>query len=168
MLTTKTRNALYWGAHISRNSPGLAFNISRSFVGNYIFSRRINKHILLATHHKILTVFLGRVFRCFALASNRTISQGQGRQVKYDCDIVHDHHSDFDFSVFGHTWVDIHVRRDPRDLLVSAAFYHQRADESWLHVPREDFGGRSYCEYICSMETIRSTCLCCFLSSESR
>lgn len=33
--------------------------------------------------------------------------------------------------------------RDPRDIAVSAYFYHKVSSESWLHMPRAEFDGRS-------------------------
>ena len=37
-----------------------------------------------------------------------------------------------------------HIVRDPRDMLVSAYFYHLRTDEAWVHKPREKWKGQSY------------------------
>jgi hypothetical protein len=41
-----------------------------------------------------------------------------------------------------------HMVRDPRDLVVSAYFYHLRTDEAWVHAPREDLNGQSYQQYL--------------------
>lgn len=45
----------------------------------------------------------------------------------------------------------IHLIRDPRMLIVSAAFYHQTAKEAWLHKPRRKFQGMTYQEKIKSL-----------------
>lgn len=42
----------------------------------------------------------------------------------------------------------IHIIRDPRDQLVSACFYHQRAHEAWLLRPQKQYNGATYQETI--------------------
>ena len=42
--------------------------------------------------------------------------------------------------------------RDPRDVVVSAAYYHCKSEEEWLHKPRPKFGGMTYQEKINSLE----------------
>ena len=44
-----------------------------------------------------------------------------------------------------------HLVRDPRDVVVSAYFYHLWSGEKWLHAPRQRFGGKSYQEYLRSV-----------------
>jgi len=110
--------------------------------------RETHSKILVGTHHKVLTVFLGRVFRVFGAVSGRSVVRGRGRDLDYHRDILLDHHSEFDFAELPDELCGLHVTRDPRDLLVSAMFYHQRAVETWLHVPREDLDGVSYQAYV--------------------
>lgn len=43
--------------------------------------------------------------------------------------------------------------RDPRDVVVSATYYHCQSTEAWLHVPRREFGGMTYQEKINSLTT---------------
>lgn len=104
--------------------------------------------ILVGTHHKVLTVFLGRVFRVFARASCRSWSRGKADELDYATEVLLDHHSQFDFSRLEGDWQGLHVVRDPRDLLISAARYHLRSSKSWLHVPMEECGGMTYQQYI--------------------
>jgi hypothetical protein len=44
--------------------------------------------------------------------------------------------------------------RDPRDIVVSAAYYHANADEEWLHKPDADLGGMSYHDKINALQTM--------------
>lgn len=46
------------------------------------------------------------------------------------------------------------VVRDPRDLIISAAYYHCKADEEWLFRPEEKFDGLNYQEKIKSIPTM--------------
>ena len=45
--------------------------------------------------------------------------------------------------------------RDPRDVIVSAAYYHCRSDEDWLHEPKVEFNGMTYQEKIVSLPTMQ-------------
>ena len=38
--------------------------------------------------------------------------------------------------------------RDPRDVIVSGYFYHLWTSEKWAKIPRDEFGGISYQEYL--------------------
>lgn len=104
--------------------------------------------IVIGTHHKVMTMFMISVFREFAYITNRSILIGSGSDLDYDADIIFDHHSQFDFSRLGGGYLGMHFRRDPRDLVVSSGFYHMRSNEEWLHVPKEEFGGLTYQEYV--------------------
>lgn len=42
----------------------------------------------------------------------------------------------------------VHFIRDPRTLIVSATKYHINSDEQWLSIPKIDYGGKSYQQYI--------------------
>jgi Sulfotransferase domain len=44
-----------------------------------------------------------------------------------------------------------HMIRDPRDMMVSSYFYHVWCEERWVKEPREQFGGKSWQEYLRSV-----------------
>ena len=115
--------------------------------------------ILIGTHHKVLTKYLTRVFSAFAAASKRSLSSGTGDRLDYGADILLDHHSRFDFSKVNPPVVGIHVRRDPRDLLISAARYHLTSKESWLHKPLDRLAGKTYQEYLRALPTFEEQLL---------
>ncbi len=48
--------------------------------------------------------------------------------------------------------VGSHMIRDPRDLVVSGYFFHLWTDEPWAHRPRPEYGGRSYQQYLKSLD----------------
>lgn len=149
---------MYWGLHFSRHAPGLLHLTSASAL-DAVARRRLHHQILIGAHHKILTVFFGRVFRIFSTGSFRSISRGRGASVNYTADIIIDHHSDFAMERIRGGVRGIHVRRDPRDLIVSSAFYHQKSNESWLHIPVAAFGGQTYQERIKSLSSFEDTLL---------
>jgi hypothetical protein len=49
----------------------------------------------------------------------------------------------------------VHIVRDPRDVLISATFYHLKADERWLDQPMPYLRGMTYREKLHSFGTIR-------------
>lgn len=144
----------FWGVHIARHAPELLVPISRLAIQSRVAPHSIRPKLLVATHHKALTVFLGRVFKCFAVATARSLSQGRGEGMDYSADVLFDTHSEFLLEKLHFPYVGIHIRRDPRDLLVSSVFYHQRADERWLHRPLQQFEGRTYQQQICSLSNM--------------
>lgn len=107
--------------------------------------------ILVGTHHKVLTVFMGRVFRAYSLLSRRSFSMGMGDTLDYQRNVLLDHHSHFNLDRFSEPFILLHFVRDPRDVVVSSMRYHQVSDEDWLHIPRKEFGGRSYQDKIRSL-----------------
>lgn len=115
--------------------------------------------LLVGTHHKVLTVYFSKVFLLFGGVTGRSVSIGRGDNTDASAAIVLDHHSHFrpemlEADVFG-----LHLRRDPRDLLVSAAHYHRRATEPQLLSPRAELDGRSYQEHVNSLSTIEEVLL---------
>lgn len=150
---------LYWAGHILRYSPGLFLHAVRSAVSARLGRRDKGPRICIGTHHKVLTVLLARVFRSFAVITGRSYSYGTGAQLDDTADVLIDHHSAFNWSQIDDPVVGLHVTRDPRDLLVSAAFYHMKGSEAWLHEPRADLEGKSYYEHVNELEGIEQRML---------
>lgn len=46
--------------------------------------------------------------------------------------------------------------RDPRDMIISAAYYHMKSREEWLKLPREALNGMTYQEKINSLPDMQS------------
>lgn len=139
---------LYWGGHILQHSPGLLTLGLSAGLGARLDPETGRTKICICTYHKVLTVFLSRVFRSFAAITGRGYSLGMGPEVDYDRSVLIDHHSKFDWDRLRQPFVGLHVIRDPRDLVVSSAFYHVKSREAWLHDPYPVFGGRTYQEAI--------------------
>lgn len=143
---------IYWAGHILRHSPKLFWYGVHSAVSGRLRRRSATPKICIGTHHKVLTVLLARVFRVFAVTTGRRYSYGNGDQIDYDADVLIDHHSEFDWSKIDGDVVGLHITRDPRDLLVSAAFYHVKGSEAWLHEPRSDLDGKSYHQHVTELD----------------
>jgi hypothetical protein len=139
-------------------------------------------HLLIGTHHKTGTVWMSGVFREIsyrlagpyldvndlgaawrdtelkATALREFISQAHRNA------IVFDGYSRFpDLSLVDPDFVahfrGIRMIRDPRDVAISAASYHARATEPWLHVPQDKFGGLTYQQKNRTFSTLREKIL---------
>jgi hypothetical protein len=139
-------------------------------------------HVLVGTHHKTGTAWMSNVFRQISrqltvpyLDVTKTavswrddekkrqtlqhfISQAESRV------IVFDGHSQFpDLSAVDAKYMThfrgIHMIRDPRDVAISAASYHARAAEPWLHIPQAKFDGLTYQEKNRSFPTLKEKIL---------
>lgn len=160
MNTTKIQLISYWSWHIFRHAPPVLYKIAKLRLLKLLKSNKSSPtQILIGTHHKVLTVYFIRVFRVFAMATGRTISVGMGEDNDLSCDIVIDHHSRFPDTTITSGARGIHVTRDPRDLLISCVYYHQKSHEPWLHVPRNEFGGLTYQQYLRSLKTFEQQLL---------
>lgn len=136
-------------------------------------------HIFVATHHKSGTVWMLSTFKRMAVANkfqfydvNEAVPGWMKHPAKKDVfdslcaaaeaqssepSIFFDYHAEFpdlsacldDSGACG-----IHVVRDPRDMLLSAVRFHLTADEPWLHVPDDRFGGLTYQQKIDSYDCL--------------
>jgi hypothetical protein len=113
--------------------PLLVLAIGR--VGLRVRRSQTNQSVktVVGTHHKVLTAYMARVSRAFAVIGGRSYSRGAHPDIQYDKQVLHDEHSTFDFTQLTGPFRGIHVRRDPRDVLVSCAHYHLKSSEPWLH-----------------------------------
>jgi hypothetical protein len=148
-----------WGLKISVNAPSLGILLFKTMVKRRFCSNDKSVQICIGTHHKVLTVLFARIFRVFAATTFRTYSLGRGSELDLKKDILIDHHSEFEFSKLQKLICGLHVRRDPRDLLVSAAFYHMKSSEKWLSIVDEKYGNISYQEYTNSLPNMESRLL---------
>jgi hypothetical protein len=124
----------------------------------------MNQRAIVATHHKTGSVWMASVFRAIGRAHDIPLIS---LTVEPDVAsrpppvIIQDSHSKWyhERARAGLEHRMIHVIRDPRDVILSAMRYHQRATEKWLHVPRERFGGHSYQDAINALADDRARCV---------
>jgi len=114
----------------------------------------------IGTYHKAGTVWMARVFRGIARKLDLPFERiGKDMVVKAPESaappIYFQSHSRFPEEI--HSW-DIkgfRIIRDPRDIIISAAHYHCKSHEKWLHKPLGRFGDRTYSEAIQALPTTR-------------
>lgn len=96
----------------------------------------LNQTTVAATHHKVLTVYMARIFRAYAIVTGQTFSMGNRTEaVDYNKKVLLSQHGNIDFNQITDQYRGIHIRRDPRDVLVSCVLYHLKSSERWLHIP---------------------------------
>lgn len=105
----------------------------------------LKNRVLVGTHHKTGTVWLLRIFDEISRKLDLIFVHSKDHPVpaRWRWDIFHATHSQFDLERLRNCR-GIHLVRDPRDMIVSAAFYHQTSSEKWLHVPLPEFSGLTY------------------------
>lgn len=109
--------------------------------------------IVHCCYHKVGTVWFLRVLR--EVAAHFGLSFGTGddyeriRSFETDrsIDVFLDYGSHVQLHELGR-YVGSHMIRDPRDMLVSAYFYHLWTPEPWAHLPRAEYRGMSYQEHL--------------------
>lgn len=116
--------------------------------------RALPYKILVGTHHRAGTMWIGGIFRKIARHLVLEFFSGPQRDLPRNFDIFFQNHSVFDLEALPFDYRGVHVIRDPRDVIVSGCFYHQNANEAWLHVRRKEFGGLTYQEKIVSLPSV--------------
>lgn len=128
------------------------FTVAKQLVKRQIYVRH---KILVGTHHKTGTVWMKNIFSQLAGRMGlRFVEIGRlDAMPPHGWDILQHDDSLFDLSRL-ENYRGLHMIRDPRDQIVSAALYHQTSREAWLHVPSPEFGGLTYQQKICSYPSL--------------
>ena len=110
-------------------------------------------HLILAgTFHKTGTVLIGRVFRGIAKALSLRFHEGPAEgATPGSFEIGFEPRARFAELAGDRPFRAVVCIRDPRDVVISAAHYHCRSTEAWLHAPQEALEGRSYQQHLLSL-----------------
>lgn len=100
--------------------------------------------ILIGAHHKTGSAWIGGLFHAIADRHGMRFFSGEQADLPVDFDIFFQRHSRFDVGHLQRPSRGLHLIRDPRDVIVSGCFYHERSTERWLQRPRDDLGGMTY------------------------
>lgn len=110
--------------------------------------------IIHASHHKVGTVWFGNVLRAVSARYHLRFREVEGPgPIQPVCHIAFYSHAanvPWDSLDLARTKVS-HLVRDPRDMAVSAYFYHCRSTEEWLHRPVQELGGLTYQQHLRSL-----------------
>lgn len=119
----------------------------------------LNNRVLVGTHHKTGTAWMSKIFKEIASNynlkySSPTASKGILVTPTQNFDIFFQTHSRFDLEKISNNYKGLHIIRDPRDIIVSACFYHMKSSEEWLHIKSPAFGGLTYQEKLNSYSSL--------------
>jgi hypothetical protein len=115
---------------------------------------RLPNKILVGTHHKTGTLWLGSILRAACACHSLKFFSGPQKDWPAEADVLMQHHSEIDVDAVRFPFRGVHIIRDPRDVIISGCFYHQKADEQWLHRRNEKFDGQTYQERINSFGSL--------------
>jgi|GEM_PF-266231 len=119
----------------------------------FIAQQTLSQPILIAAHHKAGTNWLSSIFHSICDRFNFRMLEGESPDNSESFDVFLQDHSVFKESLLSENFRGVHMIRDPRDVIISGCFYHQKADESWLKIKRKRYGGLSYQEKLNSFDS---------------
>ena len=112
--------------------------------------------MLVGTFHKSGTILIRRILLRIANQLGYRLWAPSKYTPPVEWDIMFHPHSVFAPAVREMPHRGAVVIRDPRDIIISGAFYHARTDshrDPWIYEPSPDLGGRSYHEAIAALPT---------------
>ena len=115
---------------------------------------KLPNKILIGTHHKTGTVWFSSIFQYICHYHSLNFYAGKQDGLPLQFDVFFQDHSVFDLDSIGVPFRGIHIIRDPRDVIISGSFHHQKSKEKWLHRPRENLQGLTYQQKINSYRNI--------------
>lgn len=106
--------------------------------------------LLHCCHHKAGTVWLIRVLQAVADHHGLRFQNLRGAPPAAATDIALQHDSQIDVAALPR-FRGSHMIRDPRDIVVSAYFFHLWTTEAWARAPSPEYGGLSYQDHLRSL-----------------
>jgi hypothetical protein len=109
--------------------------------------------IVHVTHHRVGTVWFGKVLSLIANHFGLSFQSVVPKSDSPESEVLLYHHS----WLFDRTRLESfrgsHLIRDPRDVVVSAYHYHLWTNEKWVHIPKQEYRGMTYQQYLRSLDT---------------
>jgi len=105
---------------------------------------QLHHKVLIGTHHKTGTLWMYNIFQKICEIFNLTFFEGTQQELPKDFTIFLQYHSHFNLDQLHMEYRGLHLIRDPRDVIVSGCFYHQKTKEWWAHIPRKEYGWMTY------------------------
>lgn len=100
--------------------------------------------VLVGAHHKTGSAWIGALFREICDRYGLRFFSGEQTGLPDDADVFFQRHSRFATGSLPRAYRGVHLIRDPRDVIISGCFYHEKASEPWLDEARRDLGGLTY------------------------
>jgi len=107
--------------------------------------------IVHCCHHKVGTLWFRNVLSAVAADCGLRMFSGEQADLPRFADVFLQDHSRIDRTSLGDVRGS-HMIRDPRDVVISAYFYHLRTREPWVLRPRTEYSGRSYQQHLRALD----------------
>ena len=128
------------------NSAEFRRLLQARFARNHEF--KLECLLLVGTHHKTGTRWMADIFKTISRYLNLKYFNGSSKYLDGSEEVFFQIVSRFG-PALEKNYRGLHIIRDPRDVIISGANYHdQTAEKSWLFKPSRKFGGKSYQEMI--------------------
>ena len=108
------------------------------------------KLIVHCCYHKVGTVWFIRVLREISRYYGLNFQCCQQSYLKRDTDIFMEYMSCVELEHLPR-YVGSHMVHDPRDIIISAYFYHLWTKEEWAHISRQSLDNLTYQQYLNSL-----------------
>jgi sulfotransferase family protein len=110
-----------------------------------------DKRVLVhCARHRVGTVWFRRVLGAVSERYGLTMQVRKNRAIEPGVDVIYNFKASLPLDGIG-PFRASHIVRDPRDIAVSGYHYHLWTKERWVHIPREEYGGKTYQEYLKSV-----------------
>ncbi len=117
-------------------------------------TKKLKNKVLVGTYHKTGTVWMKKIFTKSCSNLKLKFFSGKSEETPLDFNVFLQNHSKFNFEQLNSEYKGLHLIRDPRDIIISGCFYHQKAHEKCLHIPKHELGGLTYQEKINSYNSL--------------
>jgi hypothetical protein len=113
------------------------------------------ERVLVGTHHKCGTVWMMNIFSAVCNRLSLVFYNGEQRHLPRHYDVFFQDHSNFRLSRLAGPHRGLHLIRDPRDVIISGVFYHERCtSERWLTESNPQRQGRSYQQILAGLPSL--------------
>jgi len=107
--------------------------------------------IVHCCHHKVGTFWFQNILAAVAGGFGLHMFRGEQSELRLPVDIFFQDHSRIDRHALGDVRGS-HMIRDPRDVVISAYFYHLQTSEAWALRARAEYAGRSYQQHLQALD----------------
>lgn len=127
-------------------------SIKQIFRSPWAYPEQKNKKLIVhCCYHKVGTAWFIRVLRSVARYYGLKFQHDNQDNFKRNTDVFLEHMSRIDTEKLP-DYIGSHMIRDPRDMIISAYFYHLWTKEEWAHIPRKSLDGLTYQQHLNSFD----------------
>ena len=115
------------------------------------FERGEKRKLVHCARHRVGTVWFRRVLGAVSDRFGLRMQVRRSPAIDPTADVIYNFRANYPLDAIG-PFRASHIIRDPRDIAVSGYHYHLWTQERWVHAPREEYGGKTYQQYLNSVD----------------